>query len=96
MNKTTHNKLIQGAAAESGLDENLVRRSTDAYLKQVAQSVLDGTATPLYRVGTLYLAKANPKRAWSFSDKKVVTLPERKIPKMTFTRNFVHAVQDKK
>lgn len=95
MNKTTHQKLVHDAATESGLDETIVRRSIDAYLNQVATSVHKGVPTPLYRIGTLRLTKASPKKAWSFTDEKVVVLPERMVPKITFTRKFVQEVREK-
>lgn len=87
MNKPLfHNALIKRIAKQTGLFEYQVRLTIKYLIKNIVLELSEGNSVKVHSLGTFRTGKARRKKFYSLQEKKMMTYPQRLVPKFKWTR----------
>lgn len=86
-------EIVKIVCGKTGQNEDTVQKCIDCYIETIMDRMCSGYNVGVRHLGTLRIEDVAEKSAFDFKTKSNVIRPRRKLPKMSFSRDFSNKIK---
>jgi nucleoid DNA-binding protein len=93
-NKINHKQIVKMVCEKTGKPKNVVEEYINCYIDTIMDQMFSGHNVGIQHLGTMKVDDVAEKLAFDFKENGKVMRPKRKLPKMSFNREFSNKVRE--